>query len=304
MSVELTEVELAVEEPFGAPTTAHGEFARAWGRFRKHKLAVASLVFVCLLILAAIFAPWIAPYSYSAQDLFHRFAPAFTGGHLLGTDNLGRDVLSRMIYALRTALVIGFGAELIALLIAIVVGLLAGYRGGRLDTLLMAGTDIMYAFPAYLFAILMVVVLGRSVMSIIVAICVTSWVTQARLVRAQVMRIKNYDYIEAAQALGTGGFTIAVRYILPNAVGPMLVTTSFGIPAAIAAESGLALLGLGVEPPTPSWGSMISDGYTYVLSFPGLILYPLVLFGLTMLAFTWIGDGLRDAFDTREEGVA
>lgn len=288
-------------EPASTPPVARGELGRAWNRFSRHKLAVASLVFVCLLIVAAVLAPVLAPYSYQDQDLVHRLQPAFTGGHLLGTDVLGRDLLSRLIYSLRTALIIGFGAELIALVVAIAIGLVAGYRGGRIDSLLMAGTDVMYAFPSYLFAVLMVVVMGRSVLSIIVAIAVSSWVTQARLVRAQVMRIKTYDYIEAARALGTGGVAIAVRHILPNAVGPLLVTTSFGVPAAIAAESGLAILGLGVAPPTPSWGTMISDGYRYVLTAPGMIIWPLVLFGLTMLAFTWMGDGLRDAFDTREE---
>lgn len=287
-----------------ATTRARGELARGWARFRRHRLAFGGFVFVVALCVVAILAPVIAPYGYDDQDLLSRLLPPLSEGHPLGTDTLGRDLFSRLIFSLRTALIIGIGAELTALLLAIIIGLLAGYRGGRLDQVLMAGTDIMYAFPSYLFAIILVVVMGRSVWSIIVAIAVASWVTQARLVRAQVLKIKNYEYVEAGRAMGTPGAVIATRYILPNAVGPLLVTTSFGIPGAILAESGLAILGLGVAPPTPSWGGMIVEGYRYVLTQPHLIVAPLLLFGLTMLAFTWMGDGLRDAFDTSEEDHA
>lgn len=295
------ETALAVREVPAAADRPRGEFARGWSRFRRNRLAFSSLIFAALLIVVAVIAPMITPYSYDHQDLLHRLQPSFSADHLLGTDTLGRDILSRLIYSLRTALMIGFGAELTALIVAIAVGLTAGYRGGRVDQFLMAGTDIMYAFPSYLFSVLLVVVMGRSPVAIIVAIAVASWVGQARLARAQVLRIKNFEYVEAARSMGTGGFAIAVRHILPNAVGPLLVTTSFGIPAAIGAEAGLSILGLGIAPPTPSWGGMIIDGYRYVLTQPHLIVWPLVLFSLTMLAFTFIGDGFRDAFDTSEE---
>lgn len=284
----------AVERP-------RGEFARAWSRFRHNKLALASLVFVGILVFAAIAAPLIAPYDPIEQNLVKRLLPSFTEGHLLGTDTLGRDVFSRLVFSLRTALIVGFGAELIALVVALAIGVTAGYRGGRVDQLLMAGTDVMYAFPSYLFAVLMVVVLGRSTFAVIFAIAVASWVGQARLARAQVLKLKTYEYVEAARSIGSSGPSIAIRHILPNAVGPLLVTTSFGIPGAIGAEAGLAILGLGVAPPTPSWGAMILDGYRYVLTFPHLILWPVLLFSLTMLAFTFVGDGFRDAFDTGEE---
>lgn len=287
-----------------APTAARSELNRAWARFKRHKLAVGSLIFIGLLIVVALAAPLLAPYSYSEQDLQSRFVPMLSDGHLLGTDNLGRDLLSRLIYSLRTALLIGFAAELVALLVALAIGLWAGYRGGRVEGALMSFTDVMYAFPTYLFAVLLVVIMGRSPVAIVVAIGIASWVTQARLVRAQVLKIKTFEYVEAARSIGTHGVSIAVRHILPNAIGPLLVTTSFGVPGAIIAESGLAILGLGVAPPTPSWGGMIVDGYTYVLGNPQLIAAPLVLFGITMLAFTWLGDGLRDAFDTSEEDRA
>ncbi|WP_084469836.1 ABC transporter permease [Jiangella gansuensis] len=293
--------------PIGTPATparAQSELGRGWARFRRNRLALGSLVFVGVLVVVAVAAPWLAPYSYTEQDLTQRLLSPLSDGHLLGTDQLGRDVLSRLLFSLRTALMIGFAAELVALLVALAIGLWAGWRGGRAESLLMSFTDVMYAFPSYLFSVLLVVVMGRSVFAIILAIGIAGWVTQARLVRAQVLKIKTFEYVEAARSIGTGGFAITVRHILPNAVGPLLVTTSFGIPGAIIAESGLALMGLGVAPPTPSWGGMIVEGYTYVLAHPFLIAAPLVLFSLTMLAFTWMGDGLRDAFDSSEEDHA
>lgn len=280
---------------------ATGQWSSAWRRFRRNRLALASLVFCGLLVVVAVTAPLLAPYHYAETDYEATLRPAGTVGHLLGTDLLGRDVLSRLLYGLRTALLVAFGAELTALLLALAVGLTAGYRGGRMEQGLMAFTDIMYAFPSYLFSVVLVTVVGRSLGAVILAIGVASWVTQARLVRAQVLSIKQREYVEAARAMGARGPTIAIKYILPNAVGPILVTTSFAIPAAIGAEAGLALLGLGVQPPTPSWGSMISDGTKYILAAPHLLVWPAVLFALTLLAFTWVGDGLRDAFDASQE---
>ncbi|QGN32978.1 ABC transporter permease [Microlunatus sp. Gsoil 973] len=293
-----------LDGPAGVPTAQsrpRSELARRWTRFARNRIALASLIFVMVLVLAAVLAPVLAPYDPTDQDLLHRFEPSFADPrHPLGTDMLGRDVLSRLIVSLRTALTVGFGAELIALVLAIVVGMTAGYLGGRVDELLMAFTDVMYAFPSYLLTVILVVVMGRSTGAVIIAIAIGSWVGQARLARAQTLKIKNLPYVEAGRSMGAGGLTITLRYILPNALGPLLVATSFGIPAAVAAEAGLSILGLGVAPPTPSWGGMIIDGYHYVLGKPYLIVWPLLLFGLTLLAFTFVGDGLRDAFDTRE----
>jgi ABC-type dipeptide/oligopeptide/nickel transport system permease subunit len=286
------------DEPIEAQ---RGEWWRRWRRFRGNKLAMGSLIVCGLLGVIAIVAPYIAPYSYERPDYDSQLVGPLTKGHLLGTDVLGRDVLSRLIFSLRTALMIAVGAEMAALVLALIVGLAAGYRGGRIDQVLMAGTDIMFAFPSYLFAVILVTVMGRSNWSIIVAIAVASWVGQARLVRAQVLKLKSLEYVEAGRAMGANGLTLAGRYILPNALGPILVTTSFGIPGAMLAESGLALLGLGVAPPTPSLGTMITDGYARVISAPHLIVAPLVLFAIAMLAFTWVGDGIRDAFDVNED---
>ncbi len=278
-----------------------GQWARAWDRFRANRLAFGGLVFCALLVLTAIAAPLVAPHHYAEIDYTARLAPIGAPGHPLGTDLLGRDIASRLVYGLRTALVVAFGAELTALVLALLVGLVAGYRGGRVEQGLMGLTDVMYAFPSYLFAVVLVTVLGRSLFALILAIGIASWVTQARLVRAQVLTLKQREYVEAARAMGARGTTIAVKYILPNAIGPILVTTSFAIPAAISAEAGLALLGLGVQPPTPSWGAMITDGMRYLLAAPHVMVFPATLFALTLLAFTWVGDGLRDAFDPTAE---
>ncbi|MFS0892880.1 ABC transporter permease [Microbacterium sp. 179-I 3D3 NHS] len=282
------------------PVKATSQWTYALQRFRRHRLAVGSLVFCVALIVVAIAAPVIAPYGYDEIDYTTQLAPSFTPGHLLGTDELGRDVLSRMIFSLRTAFLVAFGAELTALVLAILIGLAAGYIGGRAEQALMGFTDVMYAFPAYLFSVIMVTVLGRSVIAVIIAIGIASWVTQARLVRAQVLSLKAREYVEGARAMGASGLTIAVKYILPNALGPLLVTLSFGIPAAIIAEAGLALIGLGVQPPTPSWGNMITSGLHYMGAAPHLLLWPATLFALTLFAFTWLGDGIRDAFDTKD----
>lgn len=282
------------------PTKATSQWSYALQRFRRHRLAVASLIFCLVLIIIAIAAPLVAPYGYDEIDYSAQLAPSFSPGHLLGTDELGRDVLSRMIFSLRTAFLVAFGAELTALALAILIGLAAGYIGGRAEQVLMGFTDVMYAFPAYLFSVIMVTVLGRSVIAVIIAIGIASWVTQARLVRAQVLSLKAREYVEGARAMGASGPTIAIKYILPNALGPLLVTLSFGIPAAIIAEAGLALIGLGVQPPTPSWGNMITSGLHYMGAAPHLLLWPAALFALTLFAFTWLGDGIRDAFDTKD----
>lgn len=275
---------------------ATSEWKRRFQLFRQNRVALISLIFVVVGILVAVLAPWVAPYHFAEVDYEHTMAPAFTPGHLLGTDQLGRDLLSRIIYSLRTAFLIGFGAELAALVLGVLVGLMAGFRGGRTDQWLMAGTDVMYAFPRYLFAVILVTVLGRSNFALILAIGIASWVGIARLVRAQVMKVKTLEYVEAGRAMGARGTTLSFRYVLPNSLGPILVATSLGIPAAMLAESGLAILGLGVSPPTPSWGSLILDGYKFVLVAPHLILWPVAMFAVTMLAFTFVGDGVRDAF--------
>ena len=276
------------------------EWSRRLGRFRRNKLGIFGLFIVVLACIGAILAPWIAPYHYAELNPTQALLPTSSDGHLLGTDILGRDILSRVIYSLRTALFIAITAELLSLVISFLVGLMAGYRGGRIDQWLMAGTDVMFAFPGYLFAVLLVAVLGRSTWAVILALTVASWVGLSRLLRAQILRMKSLEFVEAGRAMGATGWTLVMRYMVPGAMGPVLVSTSFGIPANMLAESGLALLGLGVAPPLPSIGTMIIDGYEYVQSYPHLIGWPVAIFVLIMLAFTWVGDGVRDAFDVDE----
>lgn len=298
--------EVAPLEPEASPTAtgarpgtrAESQFRVVWGRFSRNKIGVISLAFIALLIVVAVLAPLIATHDPIALDVTKTLLSPGQDGHLLGTDPLGRDVFSRLIYGLRTALIVGFVAELAALAFAIVIGLAAGYAGGRAEQLLMGFTDVMYAFPGYLFSVILVTVIGREIGAVILAIAIASWVGQARLVRAQTLTLKSRDFIEAARAMGASGPRIALRYILPNAMGPILVATSFGIPGAIATEAGLSLLGLGVQPPTPSWGSMLTEGIQYTIVAPHLMLAPAVLFALTLLAFNWVGDGIREAFDT------
>jgi len=255
---------------------------------------------VVIACLAALFAPWIAPYHYATLHQGQEFLPTGSPGHIMGTDILGRDVFSRVLYSLRTALFIAIVAELLSLVISFVVGLVAGYKGGKIDQWLMAGTDVMFAFPGYLFAVLLVAVLGRSTWAVILALTIASWVGLSRLLRAQILRLKSMEFVEAGRAMGATGWTLVMRYMVPGAMGPVLVSTSFGIPANMLAESGLAILGLGVAPPMPSVGTMINEGYRFVQSFPHLIGWPVAVFVLIMLAFTWVGDGVRDAFDVDE----
>lgn len=265
-------------------------------------MAFISLWVVVVLVLVAVFAPLIAPHPFDQPNYTRTLAPIGTPGYPLGTDVLGRDILSRLIWGFRTALQVAVTSEVISVAFALLIGVTAGYVGGKVESLLMAFTDVMYAFPGYLFAVLLVTVFGRSFWAVVIAIAVAGWVTQARLMRAQVMTIKRRDYVEAARSMGASGPTIATRYILPNAIGPLLVTTSFAVPAAITTEAGLSLLGLGITD-MPSWGAMINDGVRYATSVPHMVISPALAFAITLLAFTWIGDGIRDAFDvTGDEG--
>lgn len=284
-----------------APAYRHtSEWSRRWGRFLRNRLSVVSLAFIGLVAVVALASPLLAPFHFATIHRGQELLPTFTDGFVMGTDELGRDIFSRLIYSIRTALFIAVVAEMLSLSIGMVVGLIAGYKGGKYDAVLMAITDVMFAFPGYLFAVLLVAVMGRSTWAIILALTIASWVSQSRLLRAQIMRLKTLEYVEAGRSMGANGWTLVMRYMLPNALGPVLVTVSFGIPANMLAESGLAILGLGVAPPTPSLGAMIVDGYAFVLNSPYLIFWPTIVFVAIMIAFTFVGDGIRDAFDVDE----
>lgn len=255
-----------------------------------------SALFLLTLSLAAIFAPWTAPFSYDAQDTLNTLAPP-NPANWLGTDRLGRDLLSRMIYGARLSLFAGVAATLLAVVIGTVYGAISGYVGGRTDNVMMRFVDVVFALPDLLMIILITVLMGRGVAGIFIALTLVSWVTVARLVRGEVLRIRELAYIEAARALGAGHMRIFTREILPNMIGLLIVTLSFRIPAAILAESTLSFIGLGVAPPFSSWGTLANDGWTAVKFYPHLILFPSMAIFLTILAFNFLGEGLRDALE-------
>lgn len=275
-------------------------WSAAWGRFKKNKMAVVGLFYIIAIIIISIFTPWIAPYSYDEPHYAYTFQKP-SAKFWWGTDDLGRDMFSRNLYAMRNALLVGFGSQIVVLIIGVIIGAIAGFRGGMVDTILMRITDIMYAFPTFLFNVILVTVMGRGLFTILVAVGVTGWAGMARLVRGMVMYLKHADFVEAARALGAKEGYIIRKYVLPNMLGPIIVSLAFGIPNGIWIESGLALIGMGVRPPMPSWGNMLGAGVGYIMAFPHMVIFPILTFALTLLAFTYVGDGLRDALNPRSE---
>ena len=259
------------------------------------------LIGVLVIILAcitALFAPWIAPYSYDQQDM-SSVLQSPGRDHMLGTDTLGRDLLSRMIYGTRVSLSIGFFTSLVALAIGTIYGGVSGYKGGWIDHLMMRIVDIMYAIPDLLLIILITVVMGRGFWGIFIALSLVSWVSVARLVRGEVLRLKEMPYIEAARGIGAGGSRILFRHILPGLSGLLIVTLTFRIPAAILAESTLSFVGLGLAPPFSSWGVLANDGWTAMRFFPHLMIFPGLTIFLIVLACNLVGDGLRDLIQSK-----
>ena len=238
-------------------------------------------------------------YSYETQDTLNTLAaPGFD--HWMGTDRLGRDLFSRLIYGARVSLFIGVATTLLALLIGTVYGASSGYVGGRTDSVMMRFVDVVFALPDMLMIILITVMMGRGVMGMFIALTLVSWVTVARLVRGEVLRIKEYTYIEAAHALGAGDLRILLREILPNILGLMIVTLTFRIPVAILAESTLSFIGLGIAPPFSSWGTLANEGWKAIKFYPHLILFPSIAIFLTILSFNFLGEELRDRLDPRK----
>jgi oligopeptide transport system permease protein len=293
-----------------------GLWSDAFGRLIKNRLAILGLVIVVLFLVAGILGPFLAPVDYRVQDLQAVFAnggrplPPFSPGHLLGTDQLGRDLLSRLLDGARISVSVAFVVQVVILLIGVPIGALAGWFGGRLDNLLMRLTDVIYAFPDLLFIILLSVAFRESffgqaldgLLLVFVAIGITSWVTVARLVRGQLLSLKETEFVEAAKAIGVSDRRIVIRHLLPNGIGPVIVAITLGIPGAILAEATLAYIGVGVQPPRASWGSLISEGQKYVRSEPHLVLFPAIFIALALIGFTFLGDGLRDALDPKLKG--
>ena len=280
-------------------------------RLKKNKAAVISAYFILFICLLGIFAQWIAPYSFEEQFM-DKILVKPSGTHWLGTDSLGRDLLSRIIYGSRVSMAVGILTALISLVIGAVYGAVSGWMGGRVDSAMMRVVDILYSIPTLVLLILVKVIFDsvdlfddpelKAITGILLALSLVGWVTLARVVRGQVLQVKAMTYVEAASALGASSISIVLKHIFPNILGPIVVLLTFQIPSNILFESFLSFIGLGLQPPFSSWGVLASSGWQTLRSYPHLIIFPSLILFLTMLAFNFLGDGLRDAFDPQMKG--
>lgn len=270
----------------------------AWKRFRKNKFAMVCLAVIVLLSLVAIFAPLIAPHDPYLQDVSQKFAKP-SAEYLLGADNYGRDILSRLIYGARVSLSVGIVAEAIAVTIGVVVGTAAGYYGGKVDSVLSRIIEVFASFPFILFAIAVMFILGQGIINVFIAIGVIGWTGHARLIRSQVIQLRSKEYVEAAKAAGSSNLRIMLKHMIPNCLSTIIIITTLDIPSDIMLEATLSFLGLGVAPPTASWGEMISTARTFLRQQPMFSIYPGIAIMLTVLSFNTLGDALRDALDPK-----
>lgn len=277
-----------------------------WQRLRRNPVAMVSLTFLVCLLLVAVLAPLIAPYPFTRQELSSKLQGP-SAQHWLGTDELGRDTLSRLMYGAGISLGVALAVEIVVVSLGLLVGLTAGFFGGKVDTALMSLTNVMLAFPDILLAILLLGTLGTTSASplvslglVVLALGLTGWPPLARLVRGQVLTLRKREFVEAARAMGADNNRIVLKHILPNLLSPILVAVTVDLAGVILAESTLSFLGIGVQRPYPSWGRMINDALEFYRSHPRLLLYPSIMLSLTVLALNFLGDGLRDALDPRK----
>ena len=278
------------------PRTSRGLWRDAWRRLVRNKLAMGGLVFIAFMVLVAVLAD-ILPLADPTYQFPSSSYARPSAQHLLGTDEVGRDLLSRLVHGTRVSLSVAIFVQILILLIGLTIGGLAGFYGGRIDNWLMRFTDVFYAFPDLLFVIIITAALGASIFNIFLAIGLVNWTDLARLVRGQLLSLRERDFVTAARSLGAPAPRIIVQHLLPNAAGPIIVRLTYGVPQAIFTEAVLSFIGLGVRPPQASWGTMIERGNQAIFSAPHLVLFPAIAIALTMLAFNFLGDGLRDALD-------
>ncbi len=294
--------ELSKTKPNRAVSEAEAVVDSPWRqarrRFFRNKLAVIGLVVITILVSISILTPWIAPYNPEDIDLFNIQSPP-NGEFWLGTDELGRDVLTRLMYGSRITLSVGIVAMLISIGVGSVLGALAGYYGGRIDNIIMRFVDIMLSFPTLFLLIIMAAYVETTVFGVMLIIGLTSWMTVARLVRGEFLSLKEKEFIEASRALGVKDLRTIFRHLLPNAMGPITVASTLGVGYAILYEASLSFLGVGIQPPTPSWGNMLSNAQADISIAPWLAIWPGVCIFITVLCFNFIGDGLRDALDPK-----
>jgi len=267
-------------------------------RLKSNKVALTGGAFIVFLIILSILTPWIAPYDYSFQDLsLGPSSPSVM--HLLGTDTLGRDLLTRMLYGSRISLLVGFIATFVALFIGVIWGTVAGFYGGKIDTVMMRIVDVLYGIPFIILIILLMVIFGRNLVLLFMAIGAVEWLTMARIVRSQVMSITQQEYVMASKAMGVSNLSIMYRHLIPNTIGPVIVYATLTIPQVMLLESFLSFLGLGVQPPMSSWGLLIRDGAVAMEEYWWLLVFPAIIFSITLFSLNFVGDGLRDALDPR-----
>jgi len=270
----------------------------AWLRLKKNKAAVAGGVVLITMVVLALLTPLIAPYSYEAQNLDLGASPP-SAAHWLGTDIFGRDLLTQILYGGRISLAVGFIATAVALVIGVTWGAVAGYVGGRVDAAMMRFVDILYALPFMIFIILLMVVFGRNILLLFLAIGAVEWLTMARIMRTQVQALRQQEFVEAAISLGLSPSAIVFKHIVPNAIGPIIVYTTLTIPSVMLLEAFLSFLGLGIQPPQTSWGLLISYGAETMEEYPWLLIFPGLALTVTLFSLNFLGDGLRDALDVR-----
>ena len=269
-----------------------------WKRFRKDPLAIFGTVIILIMAIACIVIPMFSPYTYSGMDLTNMNAgPSLA--HPCGTDQMGRDLFIRILYGARISLSIGLVAAAINFVIGVLYGGIAGYVGGKADMVMMRIVDILISLPSMLYTVLIMLVLGSSVVSVIIALCFTSWTGTARVVRGEVMRLKHSEYVLAARLSGANLWKILTSHLIPNAMGPIIVSTAFLIPSAIFSEAFLSFLGIGIQAPMASWGTLANDARSTLLTFPHQMIFPVLAICITMFSFNFIGDGLRDALDPK-----
>ena len=295
-----------VGSPAGQKNVDAGEVQRphvkyykmVWQRLKRDKLAVFGMIVLAVMLIAAVFGPMFSPYSYEDTD-FTAMLQGPSAEHWFGTDNLGRDVFVRVLYGARISLSIGFAAAAINMVIGVLYGGIAGYFGGKVDMVMMRIVDILSGIPSLLYLILLMMFLGASVKSILIAMCITYWITTARMVRGSILSLREQDYALAAKVCGESDWSILIHHLIPNSIGSIIVTVTFLIPSAIFEEAFLSFLGIGISVPMASWGTMCNDAIQYLFNKPYLMIFPATAISLTIFSLNFIGDGLRDALDPR-----
>lgn len=295
----VSQAQLLSEAAESTPARQSTLWSDAWRRLIRNRLSLIGLILVAMFVLVALFAPIIAPYGEAEVVSASLKLTEPSWYFPMGIDQNGRDMFSRIVYGARVSLLVGVVAQIIVLAIGVPLGAIAGYYSGRVDNVLMRTVDVFYAIPQLLLVLLLVNMLGPGMKNIFIAIGVTGWVTMARLVRGVMLTNREQEYVKAAKVAGASSGYIILRHMLPNSLTPIIVSLTFGIPNAIFIEASLSFVGVGIRPPQPSWGQMVGTGQQYILSVQHLMLFPCLAIALTMLAFTFVGDGLRDALDVR-----